>query len=426
MCCKKTPWCKKRIWALSNQRLTFRLTLSLVLLSLGLLLSAVACRTDTLNCDDPLGCVIVRPNSPLRFATLLPTSGDTAVWGQELSQAITLAIRAQGNELLDHEIELVALDSACNAEIGRQAVQSLAADATLVAIIGPACSDVATAVLPAVRLNDWLLISPASSLPSLTIDQRELAFFRTVPNHLHQAVVAAHFAYEELGARQAAVFQDETSFNNLLAQQFNETFTELGGTVSYQSILQVSQTELTGALDEISASPPDLVYLALFEHEANLLINRLAENSRLAGVVLLGEDSLLTNNFANRVGEAANGMTLTGPLLAGEAYDAFLADWINDYQTPPTSATAAYAYDATRLLFAAVEKTAIVGQNGSLLIGRSALRNNLATSGLDGLTGTLNCTATGECGAAAYGVYELDTAVLSNNTWPPPLIWKFE
>ncbi len=422
MCCKKTPRCKKRIWALSNRRLRF----SLVIFYLGIVLLAAACRTDTLNCDDPLGCVIVRPNSPLRFATLLPTSGDTAVWGQELSQAITLAITAQGDQLLDHEIELVALDSACNAEIGRQSVQSLAADMTLVGIIGPACSDVATAVLPAVRLNDWLLISPASSLPSLTADQRELAFFRTVPNHLHQAIVAAHFAYEEVGARQAAVFQDETSYNNLLAQQFTETFTELGGTVSYQGILQVSQTELTGALDEISANPPDLIYLALFEHEANLLISRLAENSRLNGVMLVGEDSLLTNSFANRVGEAANGMTLTGPLLAGDAYDAFLADWVNRYPTPPTSPTAAYAYDAVRLLFAAVEKTALVGQNGLLVIGRSALRDNLAASGLEGLTGTLNCTATGECGAAAYGVYELDTAVLSNNTWPPPLVWQFK
>jgi branched-chain amino acid transport system substrate-binding protein len=271
------------------------------------------------------------------------------------------------------------------------------------------------------------MISPASSLPSLTKDQTELAFFRTVPNHLHQAVVAAHFAYEQLGARQAAVFQDETSYNGLLAQQFSDTFTGLGGIVSYQAMVQVGQTELTNMLDELSLSPPDLIYLALFEPEANLLINRLAETSRLSAAALVGGDSLLTNTFAGQVGEAATGMTITGPLLTGDAYEAFLAEWTTRYETPPTSPTAAYAYDAAILLFAAVEDVALIGQNGSLVIGRSALRESLATSeGIKGLAGTLSCNETGECGAAAYGVYELDTAVLNNNTWPPPLVWQYE
>jgi branched-chain amino acid transport system substrate-binding protein len=342
-------------------------------------------------------------------------------------QAVNLAITERGEELLDHEIELIALDSACDAETGRQAVQSLSGDATLVGIIGPACSDVATAVLPTVRINDWFLISPASSLPSLTTDQSERAFFRTVPNHLHQAVVAAHFAYEQMGARQAAVFQDETSYNGLLAQQFSDTFTELGGIVSYQGVLQVSQTELTGTLDEISTSPPDLVYLALFYPEANLLINRLAETSWLSGAALVGGDALLTDNFANQVGEAAIGMAVTGPLLTGDAYDAFLIEWNARYEMPPSSPTVAYAYDAVQLLFTAVEDVALIGQNGSLVIGRSALRDSLATSrGIEGLAGPLNCDETGECGTVAYGVYELDTAVLTNNIWPPPLVWQFE
>jgi branched-chain amino acid transport system substrate-binding protein len=423
MRCKKTQRCKKRIWALSKQQFGF----TLMALCLGIAFLATACRTDTLNCDDSLGCAVIRPNSPVHLATLLPISGDSAVWGQELSRGINLAVMEQGEELLDHEIELVSLDSACDPSTGQQAIQTLNADVTLVGIIGPACSDVATAVLPTVRRNDWLMISPASSLPDLTEDQSELAFFRTVPNHLHQATVAAHFAYEQLGARQAAVFQDETAYNGLLAQQFSNTFAELGGIVSYQATLEAGQTELMGILDEASATPPDVIYLALFEPEANLLINRLAETSRLNQAALVGGDSLLTDTFTSRVGEAAIGMTISGPLFSGDAYDAFLAQWTTRYETPPTSSSAAYAYDAVRLLFAAVEEVVIVGPNGSLVIGRSALRQRLAeTRSFAGLAGTLNCAASGECGAAAYGVYLLDTAVLNNTAWPPPLVWQFE
>lgn len=422
MCCKKTRRCKKRIWALSKRQPGFSL-----ILCLGIILFAAACGTDTLNCDDPLGCVVIRPNSPLRFVTLLPTSGDTAVWGQELSRGIDLAVMEQEENLLDHEIELVPLDSACDTATGQQAIQALDTDTTLLGIIGPACSDVATAVLPIVRRNNWLMISPASSQPGLTQDQSELAFFRTVPNHLHQAAVAAHFAYEQLDAQQAAVFQDGTSYNSLLAQQFSNTFGELGGVVNYQATLEAGQTELTNILDELSASPPDVIYLALFEPEANLLINRLAETEGLSQAVLVGGDSLLTSIFASSVGEAADGMTITGPLFTGDAYDSFLAQWISRYETAPTSPTAVYAYDAARLLFAAVEEAAIVGKDGTILVGRSALRQQLAaTRRFAGLSGTLDCEANGECGATAYGVYQLDTAVLNNNSWPPPLVWQFK
>lgn len=225
--------------------------------------------------------------------------------------------------------------------------------------------------------------------------------------------------------RQAAVFQDQTDFNNLLAQQFSQTFTELGGVVSFQATLQVGQTDVASLLDEISPNPPELIYLALFEPEANLLINRLAENSQLSQAVLVGGDSLLTRSFASRAGEAAAGMYLTNPALNQDAYDDFLAEWALRYDAPPTSTAGAYAYDAARLLFAAIEDTAVVGQNGSLVIGRMALRESLAASqGIDGLTGILNCQTNGECSAATYGVYELDTAV-RNNTWPPPLVWQF-
>jgi branched-chain amino acid transport system substrate-binding protein len=392
----------------------------------ALVLLTTACRGDTINCEDPLGCVILRPNAPVRLATLLPTSGETAVWGQELSLSINLAVLEHGGELLGHDIELIPLDSACDAEIGLQAMQGLIAEPTLLGIIGPACSDVATAVLPIVRRNDWLMISPASSLPSLTENQSELAFFRTVPNHLYQATAAAHFAYEQLGLRQAAVFQDETDYNGLLAQQFSESFSELGGIVTYRGILQVSQTELTGMLDEISTNPPEFIYMALFQPEANLFINRLTENSLFNQATLVGGDSLFTSVFANQIGAAATGMFITSPAFISEAYDAFLAQWTIHYDTPPTSPTAAYAYDATKLMIAAIEAVAQMGQNGSLVVGRSALRAYLATSqDVAGLAGMLHCEPTGECAAQTYGVYELDTAVLTTATWPPPLVWQY-
>ena len=400
---------------------------SSIVLCLGLLFLAIACRTDPISCDDRLGCVIVRPNNSIRLATLLPATGETAVWGQEISRGIDLAIVDQGGQLLGHDIELIPLDSACDPDTAQQAIQTVNSDNTLLGIIGPACSDAAQAILSTVYRNDWLMISPASSAPTLTENQNEMAFFRTVPNHLHQAVVAAHFAYEQLGVRQTAVFQDETSYNSLLAQQFSNTFNQLGGMVSYQGTLAVGQIELDDMLTETTVNPPELIYLALFEPEANLLVNRLTETSPLNRAALLGGDSLLSASFATGSGEAVMGMFITGPAFSNEAYTAFLEDWATQHEAQPTTPAPAYAYDATQLLLAAIADTAVVGQTGTLVIGREALRERLAaTDGTAGLTGTLRCDTTGECAATGYGVYELDTAVLENTAWPPPLIWQFE
>lgn len=118
---------------------------------------------------------------------------------------------------------------------------------------------------------------------------------------------------------------------------------------------------------------------------------------------------------------------LTSPALTSSAYSNFLADWASRYDTPPTSPAPAYAYDAAQLLLTAIEDVAIVGETGALVIGRNALRLQLgADDGLMGLTGRLQCDNAGECAAPNYGVYALDADVISDQSWPPPLIWQFE
>lgn len=397
-----------------------------LLLFLVLLGLVAACRVDPIDCDDPLGCVVIRPGNPVQVVTLLPVSGETAVWGQELSRGVNLALSSRGGELLNHDIELIPLDSGCDPATGVAALQSLEETEQVLAVIGPACSEVAEAVLPLVRNNDWLLISPAATLPSLTENPPDDAFFRTVPNHVHQATVAAIFAYEQLGVRETAVIQDDSPFNSLLAQQFSNTFTQLGGTIRYQASLALGQPDVATLLAEISNSPPELFYLALFEPEGNLVVNRLAEISGLNRSMVLGTDSLRTPHFAGQIGELPAQVYATGPTFAGEAYDTFQAIWLSRYETLPTSPAPAYASDATQLLLDAIEDVTVVGQNGALVIGRQALRQRLAATETAGLTGSLHCTASGDCAAATYGVYELDTAVRNNAFWPPPLVWQYE
>jgi ABC-type branched-subunit amino acid transport system substrate-binding protein len=86
----------------------------------------------------------------------------------------------------------------------------------------------------------------------------------------------------------------------------------------------------------------------------------------------------------------------------------------------PTQAFHAFAYDATALLLEAIRKAAIPQPDGSLLVDRQAILAHLyATQDFAGLTGSLSCSAEGDCASAALGglVYRIDSA--DPTTWNP-------
>ena len=76
------------------------------------------------------------------------------------------------------------------------------------------------------------------------------------------------------------------------------------------------------------------------------------------------------------------------------------------------------------MILDAVESVAQQGSDGSLLIGRQALRDAMAsTTGYAGLTGTLACNEYGDCATGeALAVFEISQAELDGN-WPPAAIY---
>jgi branched-chain amino acid transport system substrate-binding protein len=103
-------------------------------------------------------------------------------------------------------------------------------------------------------------------------------------------------------------------------------------------------------------------------------------------------------------------MYLSGPDLGfgNEIYDTFLETYRTEYGGDPTAAFHAHAYDATMILLDAIEEVAQVADDGTLLIGRQALRDAVAsTSGYQGITGTLTCDPNGDCADPKIAVNEV-------------------
>ena len=99
---------------------------------------------EELECTDALGCVEVDAGEAINMAYMIVTSGPVAFLGEDQVGGIEIAIDDRGGMLLGHEIELTGEDALCSAEGGQTAAQKIAADDSVVGVIGTACSSAAT------------------------------------------------------------------------------------------------------------------------------------------------------------------------------------------------------------------------------------------------------------------------------------------
>jgi branched-chain amino acid transport system substrate-binding protein len=380
----------------------------------------------TLECTDAIGCVEVAPGEPIHVAYMLTISGATAFLGEDSVGGIEIAISDRG-QVAGHDVELTGEDSGCSPEGGQTAATKVAADESVVAIIGTNCSGAATAALDTISSAGLVMCSPSNTAPALTDPEGtwQAGYFRAAHNDLFQGRVAAEFAYNELGARTAATIHDGSPYADQLQLVFAATFEELGGTITFQGAVNVGDTDMRPVLTSAAADSPDILYFPIFEPEGPFIVAQSSEIDGLGDTVLMGADGLLVASFPANSGANADGMYLSGPYLAGDAYDEFLAKWDAQIGGVPPSGFHAFAYDCTNMIFDAIEKATQTGADGTLLIGRQALRDAMtATSGFNGLSGNLACSPTGDCATGeALGVFQITSAEINDGNWPPEAIY---
>lgn len=401
-----------------------------ILLILSLFFVATSVHAAQLECTDAIGCVEIAPDEPITIGYMLTISGATAFLGEDSVGGIQIAIAQRDGMLLDHEIELVGEDSLCSAEGGQTAAQNLAANDRILGIIGSSCSSEAAAGLPIISAAGMLMISPSNTAPRLTNADTETGgiwqpgYYRTAHNDLFQGAVAAEFAYNELGLRRLATIHDGSPYAEGLQAVMADTWVELGGEVVFQGAVNVGDTDMNAILTEVAAAGPDIIYYPIFEPEGNFITAQSADVPGLDGVVLMGADGLLSASFPTATGASAVGMYLSGPYLSGDDYNAFLELWADEIGGVPPSGFHAHAYDAANILMNAIEEVALVGDDGTILVGRQALRDAVsALADYPGLTGNLTCNETGDCATGeALGIYQITEEELAGN-WPPPVVW---
>jgi branched-chain amino acid transport system substrate-binding protein len=369
------------------------------------------------ECTDVIGCVDVAPGDPIKIGALQAQSGDLAPQGLGLLQCIELALDDRGGQSLGHPIELHSADSRCSGGGGTTAALQIAADPQIVGIVGPTCSGAAATAMKIVAEAGMVMISGSSSAPSLTSVGGDPGpdwlpgFFRTAQNDALVGQAAATFAFQQLDVTKAATINDGDLYTRGLTDTFEQVFAELGGEVVLVTAVNKGDTDMRPVLSAVARSGAELVFFPIFRPEGDYIVLQAKEVEGVENVTLMSAEGLYFGSFIEAVGETGAGMYFNTPVRPeGPAYAAFASRYEKYGESSITSTPYdAHVYDAVNLLLNAVEAVAVQDKDGTLHIGRQALRDALyATAGYQGLTGSLTCDEYGDCGAIRLQVTRLD------------------
>ncbi len=370
--------------------------------------------------DGSLGVVTVEAGDAIQIRSLEAITGDVAFFGLPIDRATQIAVDDYG-PIHGFDVDLgTSLDDLCSNDGGQAAAQQIVADEDVVGVVGTSCSGAAVAAAPLITDAGMVLISGGNTSPALTSDlagnagpNYSVGYYRTAHNDLYQGAAMAKFVFSELGISDAAAIHDGDPYTQGLAQAFADAFEAEGGTVTGFSAVNKDDTDMVPVLTEIAAGSPGALFFPIFQPAGDFIADQAPGVSGLEDTVLLAADGLLNTNYLAL--PQARGIYFSGPDQrfgenVNESTGKSAVDFLNEYESrygeKPAAPFWAHGYDATTLLLDAIAAASWI-EDGNLMIDRQGIRDHLnSVQGYQGLIGTINCDAFGDCGAARITVVQ--------------------
>lgn len=399
----------------------FKFTLPLVSLFLwmGALLTSCETSTTPFECKDAIGCVTIKPGEPIKIGVLQTLTGATASGGTDQVRTIELVVEQRG-DILNYPIDLKVEDDRCSPEGGANGTLRLIADPQIIGILGTNCSGAAITASKIMSEAGLVMVSSANTAPSLTSlgdtagENFHPGYFRVIYNDAMAAEVAAEFTKWVLGMGKAATIDMSNIYSQNLVKMFTQSFTKRGGEVVFSGSIDSEDTNMIPVLTGVANSDAPLLFFPLGAPEQGaMLVQQARQFLELESgkeLMLLGDEALMSEEFLQQVGDDGIGIYIAGPgLIFSPEVRNLEAKYEAKYNQPPVTTLYSFASDATNILLDAIASVAILDPDGTLHIGRQALRDALySTENFSGLTGTLTCNQFGDCGAFRFNIYRLD------------------
>ncbi|HEC34825.1 MAG TPA: ABC transporter substrate-binding protein [Chloroflexi bacterium] len=298
---------------------------------------------------------------PIKVGWFGALTGDWALWG-EASRNGTLFTIEQINEaggvLGGRQLELIAYDNRSDQLESVNVVKRLITQDGVVAVIGTNSSGANIAVAPIAEEHHVPIIATYATNPRVTQPEEGVLMeytFRVCFTDPYQGAVMADFAYEDLGARKAAILYEISSDYSVgLRDFFVQRWEELGGELVADEAFKTGDVEFRAQLTSIREADPDVIIMPFLAKEAALA----AKQARDLGITVpfIGGDGWPSPTLLEMAASAVEGSFFVDHTNVN-------ADNVQDYRAAyqerfgkDIQVNAIMTHDAVLVLVAAIEK----------------------------------------------------------------------
>jgi branched-chain amino acid transport system substrate-binding protein len=359
------------------------------------------------------------------IASDLPVSGSDASSGLPTQNGANFAV-TRAATVRGYTLKFVPFDDAVNgvhdAQKGVQNVQAMLANSKILGMVGPFNSGVAKAEIPVANQAPLGMISPSNTNECLTqtFDYCQAAngftpaslrptgknnYFRVAAADTFQGPAMADFAYKAapngLGITKVAVWDDEETFGQGVANNFVKEWTKLGGTVvSRKSYDPKSKSDFHDFLAAAHDAGAQGIYVG-----GTTATGGCKARGQMAGIFnpdiyYMGPDGIGDSQCLTDSGSMATSNMYATQGVSDATQNPSAASIVTAYQAAYPGATnvGAYTfagYDCAAIIIDAIGRA--IDANGGNMPTRQQVIDQIAkTSSFAGLTGVITFDANGD------------------------------
>lgn len=297
---------------------------------------------------------------PVRIGVVSPSTGEVAVYGEAVNNAIKMAIdeiNAAGGVLGGRELQVIDyLDDKGDATEGANALNKLISEGVS-AVIGSVTSGVTAGLATIADENDMLLITPTATNDDVTVGFPTV--FRACYADSYQSSIAAKFMAETLGVTKVGVlYASADPYSAGMYEGFKKAAEELGlEIVATESTSNTADTDYNTQWANIAASDAEAVFAPFYYSSVGPYIVPQARQAGYEGAIVGADGWDGTVDYMVEDKTLYNNTFFTNHYAADDPAEA-VQGFVNGYKTiygDTPNALAALAYDTVYMLKDAIE-----------------------------------------------------------------------
>lgn len=307
-----------------------------------------------------------------------PLTGPAAFLGQEQLGFTQVAVDIF-NEETGMDVQVVEGDTMIQADEGQVVADRFVANSSILAVVGPAGSQVCEATMPTFAEGGLAHITPSCTRTSLTQEGTSTdTFFRPVPTDAAQGPTDARFMVEELGVESAFLLDDQSSYAVGLNDQTEESLGEMGVTDIRRASVTQEETDMSSVATAVTDMNADVVFFpSQNTGQIGTLIVQLRELG-WEGDYFLADGGFATD-WIESAGEAAEGSYVS--LFSRDSHDIPRMEEYNQRYQEEFGDFSAFGAPSALAARIALEGIQRCDEAGTL--DRSCVRDEIAATSMD-------------------------------------------